>query len=72
MHLQDQFFGFHSAGMGFFVRYLGTPFPKKKIIFIFAVRRPVPSKMVTPPKNYFSWLFWKILVFFFLEGGIIK
>ncbi len=45
----------------------GTPFPFGKVIFFFVVRRPVPRKMVMLPKNYFSWLFWKILFFFFFE-----
>ncbi len=36
---------------------------RKSYIFIFAVGRPVPSKMVLPPKNNFLPLFWKILFF---------
>ncbi len=51
---QNQFFSFKSNGMGFFWgKYLktvfGTPFPKKKVIFIFVVRRPDLSKKVIPP-----------------------
>ncbi len=41
----------------------GTPFPQKNVIFIFVVRRPVPSKMVMSSKNNFSLLFWKILFY---------
>ncbi len=35
----------------------------EKVVFIFVVRRPVPSKMVTGPKNYCLWLLWKLLFF---------
>ncbi len=41
----------------------GTLFPTEEVIFTFEVRHPVPSKMVTPPKNNFSLIFWKILFF---------
>ncbi len=43
-----------------FKTIFGTPFPIERVIFIF-VWRPIPSKMVMHPKNYFSHLFWKIL-----------
>ncbi len=42
----------------------GTPFPTERVVFIFVVRRPVPSKMVVPSKNYFSLIVWKLLFFF--------
>ncbi len=40
-----------------------TRFPLKKVIFIFLVRRPVPSKKVMHPKNNFSLLSCIILFF---------
>ncbi len=54
--------------MGFFVKktlklYLVPYFLPKKVIFIFFVRLPDPSKMVMRPKNNFTPLFWKILFF---------
>ncbi len=35
--------------------------PKKVVIFIFVVQRPGSLKNDHAPKNYFLWLFWKIL-----------
>ncbi len=43
----------------------GRPFTTEKGTFIFAIRRPVPWKMVVFVRNYFSRLYRKIL--FFLE-----
>ncbi len=41
----------------------GIPFPTEKVIFTFIVQQAVSSKMVMRPKNYFSRLFWKIMLF---------
>ncbi len=41
----------------------GTPFLPKKVIFIFVVRRLVPSKMVLPPKIIFHSYFGKYCFF---------
>ncbi len=41
-----------------------TPLSIEKVTFIFAVWSPIPYKIVTLPKNYFSQLFWKILFCF--------
>ncbi len=53
----------------------GILFPTEKVLFIFVVQRPSPSKMVMPSKNYFSQLFWKILFLIFekiVKGKIFK
>ncbi len=46
---------------------LGTSFqtssPFKKVIFIFVIRRHIPSKMVMPSENNLLLLFWKTLFF---------
>ncbi len=50
-----------------FKTVFGTLFSTENIILIFVIQRPplpVHSKMVMHPKNYFLWLFWKILFFF--------
>ncbi len=43
-----------------FKTIFGTPFPTEKVIFIFVVQCPIPWKIIMPPKNYFSRLFWKM------------
>ncbi len=70
---QNWFFGFHSAGMGFFEKKnfkaeFGIPFPIEKVIFIFVIRHPIPWKMAMSPKNYFSGYFGKYCFF----GKIVK
>ncbi len=60
MYPQNQFLCFHFAHMEFFEEktktVFGTPFSHRK-------GRPFTSKLVVPPQNYFSLLFWKILFF---------
>ncbi len=55
-----------------FKAVFGIPFPTEKVIYIFVVRHPRLWKMVVPPKNYFSRLFWKILFFFFWKNCYLK
>ncbi len=43
---------------------ISYPSHKKGYIFITVIWHLGPSNMVTPPKNFFSWLFWKIVFFF--------
>ncbi len=61
---QNQFFGFKSYGMGFLRKKLKNciwyPIYQKKC---YIVRPSVLSKIVMPPKNNFSLIFWKILFF---------
>ncbi len=41
----------------------GYPFFAEKVIFIFVVRRPIPSKMVMPPKIFFAIILENIVFF---------
>ncbi len=49
-----------------------TPLSTEKIIFIFVVRRPVPSKKVCPLKIIFRGYFGKYCVFFFFKKNCTK
>ncbi len=66
---QNQFFGFHSTGIEFFMektykQYLVPHSPQKRFNSFLLSDAFFASKMVMSPKNYFSRLFWKICFFF--------
>ncbi len=65
---KTSFSGLSQTGWGFLRKKLKNCiwhliYQKKKGYIHFCHSTPVPSKMVTSPKNNFSLIFWKILFF---------